>query len=243
MVLEKLNKVKSPYILNLLRFGYSDVLKRFVLQTNYFEYDLSYVNDKMYLSESNKCHIYECISNGLNYLHSNNVIHCDVKPENILVSGNLKIVKICDFNISIINNFKNISSNFYKVTRYYRPPELFLKKNFNEKIDIWSFGIIMYEMESRKKFILKKGNIFSYLANIQDLIGEINFNDRDMKFIAKTLKNDELYATFSSYKVKGALLNTLSQNKYFNLIKNCLKYNKNERYSASQVCDFFINIK
>ena len=243
LILKKLNKAKCPYILNLVRFGYSNILESFILQTNYYEYDLGYIIKKVSISEFNKCHIYECISKGLNYLHSNKIIHCDVKPQNILVSRNLKIVKICDFNISVINNLKSISSNTYKVSRFYRPPELFLKKKFSEKIDIWSFGIIMYEMESRKNFIINNGNIYTYLANIQDLIGEIKFNDSDIKFVKKTLKYDELFTLFSNYKVDSALINTLSENKYFPLIKNCLKYNEKERYSASQVCDFFINLK
>ena len=243
LILKKLNKAKCPYILNLVRFGYSNILERFILQTNYYEYDLGYIIKKVNISDKKKCHIYECISKGLNYLHSNKIIHCDVKPQNILICRNLEIVKICDFNISIINNSKNISSNAYKVSRYYRPPELFLRKYFSEKIDIWSFGIIMYEMESNKKFVINKGNIYNYLSNIQDLIGDIKFSDSDKKFVRKNLKDDEIYHLFSNYKVESALINTLSENKYFSLLKNCLKYNEKERYSASQVCDFFMNLK
>ena len=243
LILNKLNKAKCPYILNLVRFGYSNLLECFILQTNYFEYDLGYIIKKVNISDKKKCHIYECISKGLKYLHSNKIIHCDVKPQNILISRNLEIVKICDFNISIINNSENILSNTYKVSRFYRPPELFLRKYFSEKIDIWSFGIIIYEMESNKKFIINKGNIYNYLSNIQDLIGEIKFSDSDKKFVKKKLKDDEIYHLFSNYTVENALINILSKNKYFSLLKNCLKYNEKERYSASQVCDFFMNLK
>ena len=98
-------------------------------------------------------------------------------------------------------------------------------------------------MESNKKFVVNKGNIYNYLSNIQDLIGDIKFSDSDKKFVRKNLKDDEIYHLFSNYKVESALINTLSENKYFSLLKNCLKYNEKERYSASQVCDFFMNLK
>jgi len=88
------------------------------------------------------------ISRGLNYLHENKIIHCDIKPSNILLFGN-KIIKICDFGVS--KHFKTTKYKTLVGTPYYIAPEIINEDGYNNSIDYWSLGVITYEMITFKK--------------------------------------------------------------------------------------------
>jgi len=83
---------------------------------------------------------------GLNYLHKKNIAHRDLKPENILlVHKELDKfdVKIADFGFAAQFNPK-IGFDKKMGSAMYMAPELVLRKNYNEKVDIWSIGIITF---------------------------------------------------------------------------------------------------
>ena len=91
----------------------------------------------------------------LNYLHSKGIVHRDIKPENILVQKIDKkenqdeiYIKLIDFGAS--NFFKENEILKLKVgSPYYIAPEV-LNKNYNEKCDIWSAGVVLYVMLTGK---------------------------------------------------------------------------------------------
>ena len=86
---------------------------------------------------------------GLKALHSKNIIHCNLKPSNILIDefGN---AKICDFKKCIeIGHYtkEDIYQNKTSMTPCYTAPELFnIDSDFSFKGDLWALGCIMYEM-------------------------------------------------------------------------------------------------
>ena len=88
------------------------------------------------------------ISKGLNYLHENKIIHCDIKPSNILLFGN-KIIKICDFGVS--KYFKTTKHKTLVGTPYYIAPEVVNDEGYNNSIDYWSLGVIIFELITFKK--------------------------------------------------------------------------------------------
>ena len=86
------------------------------------------------------------ICNGLKEIHNKNMIHRDLKPENIFISHDYKI-KIGDFGLCRqLNSLKSYAST-QKGTWNYIAPEMFKENaHYNNKIDIWSLGCIIYEL-------------------------------------------------------------------------------------------------
>ncbi|CAK9435699.1 uncharacterized protein LODBEIA_P04260 [Lodderomyces beijingensis] len=89
------------------------------------------------------------ILQGISFLHGHSIIHCDIKPENIMVklpadheSTELN-VKLIDFGSSCFDNEQCFS---YIQSRFYRAPEIILGAEYNNKIDIWSVGCVLAEL-------------------------------------------------------------------------------------------------
>lgn len=81
---------------------------------------------------------------GLLFLKENHIIHCDLKPENIiLVSGKESTIKIIDLGSSC---FEQEKIYYYIQSRIYRAPEVILGVTYTTAIDMWSFGCIVAEL-------------------------------------------------------------------------------------------------
>jgi len=87
-------------------------------------------------------------TNALKYVHSNFVIHRDIKLENIYLSGEGEI-KIGDFGWAI-HNPKNLKGAEVVGTRCYMAPEILKGEEYDHSVDIWSLGIVAYEMLTGK---------------------------------------------------------------------------------------------
>jgi calcium-dependent protein kinase len=78
-------------------------------------------------------------------MHKQNIVHRDIKPENILlVSQDSFKIKVCDFGLSTV--VENEGLKDMVGTPYYLAPEILRKEKYNEKCDIWSLGILLYEL-------------------------------------------------------------------------------------------------
>jgi dual specificity tyrosine-phosphorylation-regulated kinase 2/3/4 len=81
---------------------------------------------------------------GLAFLHKNMVIHCDMKPENVLLMPNSSTdVRLIDFGSSCLIGHQRYE---YIQSRFYRAPEVILGLSYGPPMDIWSFGCIVAEM-------------------------------------------------------------------------------------------------
>ena len=88
----------------------------------------------------------------IDYLHNVvNIVHCDIKPENLVVifdkeNGNKPILKLIDFgNVRRKPKNKEKLYNFVG-TKEYMAPEALENGGFNEKVDVWAVGIIMFNL-------------------------------------------------------------------------------------------------
>merc|ERR1740117_2419425 len=81
---------------------------------------------------------------GLRHLKKCNILHGDIKPDNILVNSTMQQVKICDLGSAGLIDKCDITP--YLVSRYYRPPEVILGLPYDEAVDMWSIGCVLYEL-------------------------------------------------------------------------------------------------
>ncbi len=101
---------------------------------------------KEQLSINDVLHYIIQIAKGLENAHSKEIIHCDIKPGNILITDE-GIAKIVDFGIAkVCSQEKLISPDRTTGTIAYMSPEQISNSDIDQQTDIWSLGVILYEM-------------------------------------------------------------------------------------------------
>ncbi|XP_028934891.1 serine/threonine-protein kinase D1 isoform X2 [Ornithorhynchus anatinus] len=81
----------------------------------------------------------------LRHLHFKNIVHCDLKPENVLLASSdpFPQVKLCDFGFARIIGEKSFRRSVVG-TPAYLAPEVLRNKGYNRSLDMWSVGVIIY---------------------------------------------------------------------------------------------------
>ncbi|KAJ8375040.1 hypothetical protein SKAU_G00056200, partial [Synaphobranchus kaupii] len=85
-----------------------------------------------------------------------NILHADIKPDNILVNESKTILKLCDFGSASHVADNDITP--YLVSRFYRAPEIIIGKPYDYGIDMWSVGCTLYELYTGKILLAGKTN-------------------------------------------------------------------------------------
>ena len=138
--------------------------------------------------EKTKFYIAELIL-ALEFLHNNNIIYRDIKPENILIdkTGHIKLV---DFGLSKV--FKNTDEKMLTIcgTPFYLAPEIVEKKGYNYSADWWSLGCLMYEMLSGNPPFKINGNNIYTLKFDEPPKMDNGFSNEAKDLITKLLNKD-----------------------------------------------------
>ena len=213
--IELLKKLDHPNIVKLFEY-FSDDDKYYLITEYCRGGDLSEIIKKKKFSEKSASYIMYQIFRALIYCHNtHHLIHRDIKPENIVIykqnntDEDLYDIKLIDFGISkIFNPLDKIDKNGDKKIKgsfFYMAPECFQKKiKYDEKIDIWSCGVILYTLLIGKNPF--KGH---------------NFEETEKNIITGNYSFPEAFAKVASQQVRD-------------LITECLKTNPSERISAKK---------
>jgi len=139
-----LSVLNHKNIIHLKDFQLKDnklVLVLELLDTSLYSYMQKYSLNMRHIKK-----IMKNILEGISYLHQNNILHRDLKTDNILISKNLSSIKIIDFGLSIMLSNNKMMSNVY--TTPYRAPNIFFKTPFKygKEADMWAVGCIFGEL-------------------------------------------------------------------------------------------------
>jgi len=106
----------------------------------------------------------------LQYVHSLNLIHCDIKPENIVMKSYSRCeIKLIDFGSSCFIT-DNLTS--YIQSRSYRAPEVILGVPYDGRIDVWSFGAVVAELLTGC-VLFQNDSVTTMLARIAGILGPL----------------------------------------------------------------------
>jgi mitogen-activated protein kinase 1/3 len=175
---------------------------------------------------------------GLFYLHHNNIIHRDIKPNNILLNDACD-VKICDFGFAReVLEGENDDKTEYVVTRYYRAPEIMLNsRKYDSGVDIWSVGCTMFELIDGKILFEKAENYIELLGLIIDMVGTPS--QETLNFIEN--EHAKNWITTRPYvPARKASIHLITPNidpNLKDLLDKCLVFDPRYRISAQQALE------
>ena len=247
-----MRKINHANVINLLDFNLSRKDGQLCILMEYIETDLGKFlrenreNPKV-MNENFFKNISFQILSGLNYLHENNIIHRDIKLENILYDSKTNIAKIGDFGLSRQLDY-DLNAQYTDVGTYpYKPPELLLGlTHYNCSFDIWSAGCVLVEI-CTGVYLFGQDNSLGVISLMYKIFG--SFNDHILPGFKKFPSSKMLE---SLPKTQGiGLVNYIKQNQkfnfvnedFYNLIEKMLCIDPTKRISAKDCLahNWFLN--
>lgn len=167
----------------------------------------------------------------LHYLHSNRVVHRDIKPDNILVHSQTAMLKLADFGLARQFFIPHTPLTPQVQTLWYRAPELILgDTTYSMEVDIWAAACVFFEMLTGRILFMETSEV-GLLFSIFQLFG------------TPTLREWPALAGMAHYKASfpkfqpGSIwskMNGLEDEVAVELLQHMLKINPADRFTAQQ---------
>jgi len=139
-------KINHPHIIKLFKVFIDDSGTNFYLVMELIPdgEELFSRIQKGAFKEPRASRLFRQLVSAVEYLHNMGVAHRDLKPENVLIHGNEETeqIKLADFGFA--KHFKDEQMKTALGSPAYAAPELFTEEFYNERVDVWSLGVILY---------------------------------------------------------------------------------------------------
>ena len=172
-LLKDTGRVQENNIVEMTSFFYHRehlVIVTELLRQNLYEFGKSILESQgpLYFTRARLSHITRQCLIALKFVHELGLMHCDIKPENILLSSYSRaLVKVIDFGSS---SFVTDRQSSYIQSRSYRAPEVILGLPYGGKIDMWSLGCVVAEMYTNE-VTFQNDSELSMLSRIEAICG------------------------------------------------------------------------
>lgn len=159
----------------------------------------------------NREEFYSQLLKGLHVLHSEGIIHCDLKPQNVLVTkaGTLKIT---DYSHSVLYSREYDSFQHKVGSPCYSAPEILLGNIWGVEIDMWSLGCVFYEISTKTKFL-----------------SDVTRKTSDREIVKKIRSRQFAKSKFHTKEEENLILNYM------------LQESPRERYSCSEILTLYFD--
>lgn len=189
--------LSCPNIVNIYDIGLENNINFIVMEYIKGKTLKQVIKENDRLSPLKSIEIWIQIANALQYAHENNIIHRDIKPDNIIITDN-NIVKLMDFGIAKVTDSSTITNSSKIIgSVHYFSPEQAKGKFVDHRTDIYALGIVMYEMVTGQVPFNGDTSISIAMMHIQEpiippkeLIDDIHENIN--KVILKSLEKDPI---------------------------------------------------
>nr|CAD7589127.1 unnamed protein product [Timema genevievae] len=187
--------------------------------------------------EVSRQHIFQVVR-GIDFCHRNNIVHRDVKPENVLVSR-LGVIKLCDFGFARLLATPGETYTDYVATRWYRAPELLVgDTKYGREVDIWAIGCLFAEMMSGDPLFPGDSDI-DQLFQIIKLLGKLS--PRHQTMVARNPMFKGLKKSGGGNEVEEGSARSLFKlfpswpHVALDLLTLCLKLDPNQRPNSGEL--------
>ena len=244
MILKKLSSSHHINIVNLLDFQLEDTetwILMDYLPTDLLKFFDANKNNPNVMNEKFFKNISHQIISGVNHLHSEQIIHRDIKLENILYDEKTNVAKIGDFGLSRIFDYC-LDSQYTDVGTYpYKPPEVLLGlKKYTTAFDVWSIGCLLVQI-CTMSLLFGANDSLEVLKLMYEIFG--SFNDNVLPGF-RSFPNANLIINLPEKEgiglveyIKRKKKFEFKDNKFYDLIEKMLCIDPTKRISAKQCLD------
>ena len=174
--------------------GYCNIDDNFLIIMEKAKFSLYYAIEDV--KKEQRPYIIFQILSALKYIHSKNIAHRDIKPQNILIFNDID-VKICDFGCAKQGILQGDTHTEEVVTIWYRAPEVILNSGkYDYSVDIWATGVLLLQLICGEEFPLNGDCNIRQLFRIFKLLGTPN--EKSWEGLSKLEHWNETFPKFKS---------------------------------------------